>query len=80
MPIPMSNTPVTRTYKYYDFIVVAFVCVLLCSNLIGPGKAAQVELPLLGTVVFGAGVLFFPIAYTSAVLSGCGVLAHYFCL
>ena len=60
---PMTNTHPPRTYKYYDFIVVAFVCVLLCSNLIGPGKAAQVELPWLGTVVFGAGVLFFPIAY-----------------
>jgi hypothetical protein len=59
----MPNAHPPRTYKYYDFIVVAFVCVLLCSNLIGPGKAAQVELPWLGTVVFGAGVLFFPIAY-----------------
>ena len=36
---------------------------MLCSNLIGAGKAAQVQLPLFGTVVFGAGVLFFPISY-----------------
>ncbi|MCS6766143.1 MAG: queuosine precursor transporter [Candidatus Protistobacter heckmanni] len=41
----------------------AFVTVLLCSNLIGAGKAAEIELPLLGTVAFGAGVLFFPISY-----------------
>ena len=41
----------------------AFVCVLLCSNLIGAAKAAEVTLPILGTVTFGAGVLFFPISY-----------------
>jgi len=34
-----------RTYRYYDFILGAFVCVLLCSNLIGPAKIAQVHLP-----------------------------------
>jgi len=52
-----------KNYRYYDFIVVAFVTVLLCSNLIGAGKVATIELPLLGEVVFGAGVLFFPISY-----------------
>jgi hypothetical protein len=41
----------------------AFVAVLLCSNLIGPAKAAQIELPGIGPIVFGAGVLFFPISY-----------------
>lgn len=52
-----------RVYKYYDFVMAAFVCVLLCSNLIGAGKAAQVTLPVLGPVTFSAGVLFFPISY-----------------
>ncbi|MFZ6654345.1 queuosine precursor transporter [Undibacterium sp. TJN19] len=51
------------SYKYYDFVMAAFVTVLLCSNLIGAAKAAQVTLPVLGTVTFGAGVLFFPISY-----------------
>lgn len=51
------------SFKYYDFVMAAFVTVLLCSNLIGAAKAAQVTLPLLGTVTFGAGVLFFPISY-----------------
>jgi uncharacterized integral membrane protein (TIGR00697 family) len=41
----------------------AFVTVLICANLIGPAKISQVELPLVGTLVFGAGVLFFPISY-----------------
>ena len=52
-----------RSFRYYDLILVAFVTVLLCSNLIGTGKVAQIELPLMGTVVFGAGVLFFPLSY-----------------
>lgn len=50
-------------YRYYDFVMAAFVAVLLCSNLIGAAKVAQVTLPLLGTVTFGAGVLFFPVSY-----------------
>ncbi len=41
----------------------AFVTVLVCSNLIGPAKIAQFDLPLVGLVTFGAGVLFFPISY-----------------
>jgi hypothetical protein len=52
-----------REYRYYDLVMVAFVVILICSNLIGPAKIAQVELPVLGSVVFGAGVLFFPISY-----------------
>jgi queuosine precursor transporter len=50
-------------YRYYDFVMAAFVTVLICSNLIGPAKVAQLDLPLLGTITFGAGVLFFPISY-----------------
>jgi uncharacterized integral membrane protein (TIGR00697 family) len=59
-----------RQYKYYDLIMVACVVVLVCSNLIGPAKAAQIDLSWLGlsaigitTFTFGAGVLFFPISY-----------------
>ena len=53
----------SKKYKYYDFIVVAFVTVLLCSNLIGAGKVAKIDLPLFGELTFGAGILFFPISY-----------------
>jgi hypothetical protein len=41
----------------------AFVAVLLCSNLIGPAKTCRLELPLVGSVVFGAGNIFFPLSY-----------------
>jgi queuosine precursor transporter len=52
-----------RNYRYYDLVMVTFVTVLVCSNLIGPAKIAQIDLPLLGAITFGAGVLFFPISY-----------------
>ncbi len=61
----MSNPPVSaprqsspRSYRYYDLIMAAFVCVLLCANLIGVSKVATV-----GGITFGAGNLFFPISY-----------------
>ena len=56
-------TTTHRQYRYYEFVMAAFVTVLVCSNLIGPAKIAQVDLPLFGALTFGAGVLFFPISY-----------------
>ena len=51
-----------RTYRYYDFIMAAFVTILICSNLISAQK--RVALDVLGfQFIFGAGVLFFPISY-----------------
>ena len=52
-----------KTYRYYDFVMAAFVTVLLCSNFIGAAKQAVVHLPVLGETPFGAGVIFFPISY-----------------
>jgi len=52
-----------RSYRYYDLVMVAFVTVLVCSNLIGPAKISQISLPIFGTLTFGAGVLFFPISF-----------------
>ena len=57
------TTHAPRQYRYYEFVMAAFVTVLICANLIGPAKISQIELPLLGTLIFGAGVLFFPISY-----------------
>jgi uncharacterized integral membrane protein (TIGR00697 family) len=52
----------TRVYKYYDLIMAAFVCVLLCANLIGVSKVTEVQ--IFGTTfAFGAGNLFFPLSY-----------------
>jgi len=52
----MATAP--KQFKYYDLVMAAFVTVYICSNLIGPAKAAT----LFG-FTFGAGVLFFPISY-----------------
>ena len=32
-----------RSYRYYEFVMAAFVVILVCSNLIGPAKIAQVR-------------------------------------
>ena len=52
-----------RQLRYYDFAMAAFAVILICSNLIGAGKPAQVVLPMFGTLTFGAGILFFPLGY-----------------
>ena len=44
--------------RYFDFVMAAFVVILLLSNLIGAAK-----LSTLGGVTFGAGILFFPLGY-----------------
>jgi uncharacterized integral membrane protein (TIGR00697 family) len=52
-----------RSYRYYDLVMAAYVCILLCANLIGPAKVSTVHVPLFGAVTFMAGVLFFPLSY-----------------
>ena len=52
-----------KTYRYYDLILGAYVCVVLCANLIGAAKVATVQVPGWGPLTFMAGVLFFPISY-----------------
>ena len=52
-----------KQYKYYEFIMAAFAVVLVCSNLIGPGKITQINAPIVGTLTFGAGIMFFPISF-----------------
>src|SRR5277367_3428586 len=59
----MTRKTSDRQYRYYDFVMAAYVCVLLCSNLIGPAKETTLHVPLIGGVTFLAGVLFFPISY-----------------
>lgn len=47
-----------RHFRYFDYVMAAFVAILLLSNLIGAAKLAT-----LWGVTFGAGILFFPISY-----------------
>jgi uncharacterized integral membrane protein (TIGR00697 family) len=52
-----------RPLRYYDFVMAAFVAILLLSNVVGAGKRAEIDLPFVGPWPFGAGILFFPISY-----------------
>ncbi|WP_246623482.1 queuosine precursor transporter [Sphingomonas colocasiae] len=45
-------------FRWFDFVMAAFVTVLLLSNLIGAAK-----LSTLWGFTFGAGILFFPLGY-----------------
>ena len=53
-----ANALSGRQFRYFDFIMAAFVAILLLSNLIGAAKLATV-----GGWTFGAGILFFPLGY-----------------
>lgn len=48
----------SRSYKYYDFIVAAFITVLLCSNIIGAPKVT-----VIAGITLGVGNFFFPLSY-----------------
>lgn len=37
-----------RPLRYFDFVMAAFVTILLLSNVIGAGKRAIVDLPWIG--------------------------------
>jgi len=52
-----------RRLRLFDIVMAAFVTILLLSNVIGAGKIATVDLPLIGDWPFGAGILFFPLSY-----------------
>lgn len=47
-----------RHFRYFDYVMTAFVVILLLSNLIGAAKLAT-----MGGWTFGAGILFFPVSY-----------------
>jgi uncharacterized integral membrane protein (TIGR00697 family) len=53
-----GNSGARRHFRYFDYMMAAFVAILLLSNLIGAAKTAT-----LGGYTFGAGILFFPISY-----------------
>ena len=58
-----ANALKGRDFEYFDFVMAAFVAILLLSNVLGAGKIASIDLPGLGPWPFGAGILFFPLAY-----------------
>ncbi len=69
--ITMNLDPIKRSsassqsghnFRYFDFVMAAFVTILLLSNIIGAAKPTFITLN--GEQwVFGAGILFFPLGY-----------------
>lgn len=67
----MNTNPIQRSsadnqlghrFRYFDFVMAAFVTVLLLSNVIGAAKPTFVTIS--GEQwVYGAGILFFPLGY-----------------
>lgn len=66
----MTDHPIARTaasqivrpFRYYDFVMAAFVAILLLSNIIGAAKPTYITIG--GEQwVYGAGILFFPLGY-----------------
>lgn len=53
----------TRRFRYYPYMMAAFVTILLLSNVIGASKPSYIALPGGAEWAFGAGVLFFPFSY-----------------
>lgn len=53
-----GTTGARRHFRFFDYVMAAFVAILLLSNLIGAAKLSAV-----GGVTFGAGILFFPVSY-----------------
>ncbi|MGB3473144.1 MAG: queuosine precursor transporter [Erythrobacter sp.] len=73
---PTDNIVATDTapvaFKYYDFVMAAFVAILLLSNIIGAAKLTFIEVSWWpagwwpaadGMFIYGAGILFFPLGY-----------------
>ncbi|MBJ6121851.1 queuosine precursor transporter [Sphingomonas mollis] len=62
-PAVAADTVSRGQFRYFDWVMAAFVTILLLSNVIGAGKVATIRLPLIGDWPFGAGILFFPLSY-----------------
>jgi queuosine precursor transporter len=74
-----GNTGARRHFRYFDYVMAAFVAILLLSNLIGASKLAVVGISWIANatswlpwhlllngqnqLIFGAGILFFPVSY-----------------
>ncbi len=53
-----GSTGARRHFRYFEYMMAAFVAILLLSNLIGAAK-----LTTMWGYTFGAGILFFPVSY-----------------
>lgn len=47
-----------QAFRHFDLLLASTCVIVVCSNIIGAGKVAEI-----GGFTFGAGVLFFPLSY-----------------
>jgi uncharacterized integral membrane protein (TIGR00697 family) len=62
-PLDGQTAADSARFRYFSYVMAAFVAILLLSNLIGAAKPSYVTLPDGSQWSFGAGVLFFPVSY-----------------
>lgn len=58
-----GNAASAARFRYFPYLMAAFVAILLLSNIIGASKPSYLTLPGGTQWAFGAGVLFFPVSY-----------------
>jgi uncharacterized integral membrane protein (TIGR00697 family) len=58
-----GNEAAVARFRYFPYVMAAFVAILLLSNVIGASKPSYLTLPGGSQWAFGAGVLFFPFSY-----------------
>ena len=58
-----GNEAAATRFRYFPYLMAAFVAILLLSNVIGASKPSYLTLPGGTQWAFGAGVLFFPFSY-----------------
>jgi hypothetical protein len=56
--LSIADKLAAHKFRYFDFCMAATCVIVVCSNIIGAGKVAEI-----GGFAFGAGVLFFPLSY-----------------
>jgi len=59
----LAGQAAASRFRYFPYVMAAFVAILLLSNVIGASKPSYVVLPGGVQWAFGAGVLFFPVSY-----------------
>ena len=59
---PSNSASSATQFRYYDYVMAAFVTILLLSNVLGAAKQTTITI-FDERYIYGAGILFFPIGY-----------------
>ena len=59
---PNQSIISSAQFRYYDYVMAAFVTILLLSNVLGAAKQTYITI-FDESYIYGAGILFFPVGY-----------------